>query len=340
VVESTPGFRPGRGAGFGGAFSWLQAKQVGNLQRDEITKYEKRLAELQPKIDAWHDRGYSVELILIVEKPKKPDVLVGFYRESSQIVCFHELFINYVESVKPKKSPSPRGISSHSTMSARPEGPEWLSSTRFKPTISQGGSRYITDERLIRYEPTRCPNHQCEYLKETRQPQALYSQIQEPIARAEKRGSQSYEELLTSGAEQEKAERSEFLSMVAGRYEPILNEWYYGDLSSIVPIMSTRSLEIELTREGNLIPKMWTTAQAYSFEPGEFSERFKHGRHKSFLINGLFSSGAGSPPAAEWISSKFHAEENPPNIFLLEWVGGLDHKRNPIWEAVFTWRKI
>jgi hypothetical protein len=45
---------------------------VGGLQKAEIAKYENRLAELQPKIEAFLNSGYSVELILIAEKPNNP----------------------------------------------------------------------------------------------------------------------------------------------------------------------------------------------------------------------------------------------------------------------------
>ena len=75
VIETTPGFRPAKGASFGGAFLMLQAMQVGSLQQAEVEKFQKRFAELQPKIDAYHESGYSVELIMIVEKPKSPDIL-------------------------------------------------------------------------------------------------------------------------------------------------------------------------------------------------------------------------------------------------------------------------
>jgi hypothetical protein len=74
VVEATPGYTP-EGGGLGGLVQLIQAKQWGNLQDDEVAKYEKRLAELQPKIDAFLGAGYSVELLLIVEKPNIPDVL-------------------------------------------------------------------------------------------------------------------------------------------------------------------------------------------------------------------------------------------------------------------------
>jgi hypothetical protein len=73
VIEATPGFEPGKGAGLGGAVQYLQAKQFGNLQQDEIAKYEKRLAQLQPKIEAYLRSGYSVQLILVVEKPNTLD---------------------------------------------------------------------------------------------------------------------------------------------------------------------------------------------------------------------------------------------------------------------------
>ena len=166
VVEATPGFNPGRGAGIGGAFQLLQAMQFGNLQQAEIAKYEKRLAELQPKIDAFLSSGYSVELILIMEKPNSRDFgcAIGAFCDQSQFIYYHDLYINYVESVKPVIRPSPRATP-YPTMG--PAGGR----DALIPFPYQGGSSRAVDEKMIRYLPTRDPLHHCEYAKHTLYPQ-------------------------------------------------------------------------------------------------------------------------------------------------------------------------
>jgi Domain of unknown function (DUF4157) len=165
VVEATPGFRSERGAGIGGAFQILQAMQFANLQRAEIDKFQTRYAELQPKIDAFLERGYSVELILIVEKPDSPDVFcaAGVFCDQSQFVYFRELYINYVETVKPVISPSPP--TSYPTM-----GPAGGRSGHV-PYIHEGGSLTVTDEKDIRFLRARHADHHCEYAKQPLYPQ-------------------------------------------------------------------------------------------------------------------------------------------------------------------------
>jgi hypothetical protein len=172
VVEATPGFNPERGAGIGGAFQILQAMQFANLQQAEINKFQKRLAELQPKIDAFLSRGYSVELILIVEKPNTPDVLcaAGAFCDQSQLIYYHDLYINYVESVKPVIRPSPRATP-YPTIG--PAGGR----DALIPLPHQGGSIRAVDEKMIRYLPTRDPLHHCEYAKHTLYPQESITPI-------------------------------------------------------------------------------------------------------------------------------------------------------------------
>lgn len=164
VIEATPGFRPERGAGFGGAFQILQAMQFANLQRAEIDKFQRRFAQLQPKIDAYLGNGYSVELILIVEKPNRPDFFCasGVFCDQSQFIYFHDLYINYVESVKPVISPSPRATS-YPTIG--PAGGR----SGFIPYTHQGGS--LIDEKEIPFLHTRDPDHHCEFAKQMLYPQ-------------------------------------------------------------------------------------------------------------------------------------------------------------------------
>jgi hypothetical protein len=163
VVEATPGFRPERGAGFGGAFQILQSMQFANLQRAEIDKLQARLAELQPKIDAYLASGNSVELLLIVEKPDRPDVFcaAGTFCDQSQFVYFRDLYISYVESVKPVVRPSLP--TSYPTM-----GPAGGRSGHV-PYTHEGGS--LIDEKEIRFLSARHADHHCEYAKETLHPQ-------------------------------------------------------------------------------------------------------------------------------------------------------------------------
>jgi len=159
VVEATPGYRPERGTGIGGAIQILQAMQVANLQQAEIGKFQKRFAELQPKIDAFLERGYSVELILIVEKPDRLDFfcLAGIFCDQSQLNYFRDLYINYVEPVKPIVSPSPPR--SYPTIGPSP---------RRRAYIHEGGS--IIDEKEIRFLHAHHADRHCEYRKQTLNP--------------------------------------------------------------------------------------------------------------------------------------------------------------------------
>lgn len=163
VIEATPGFRPGAGAGIGGAIQLLQAMQVSNLQRDEVDKFQERFAELEPKIDAYMAGGGSVELILIVEKPNRPDVFcaAGAYCEQDQVILFHDLYINYVEYPKPARP-----------MSSEP--PRTGADTRggagsFRPHSKEAGGTDI-EEKSIPYLSTRDKDHHCEYAKHTLYP--------------------------------------------------------------------------------------------------------------------------------------------------------------------------
>jgi hypothetical protein len=185
VAEGTPGFNPARGAGIGGAFQVLQARQVGSLQQAEIAKYEKRLAELQPRIDAFLDRGHSVELTLIVERPKRRDVLcaAGVFCDPSQLTYFLSLYISRVlDPVRPAM-PRPRTTTpSHATMGA-PGGRD-----SFIPPTHQGGS--IIEEREIPHLTVRNPDHRIESAKLTLDPQrplVPIAPIRPPVRPAEPR---------------------------------------------------------------------------------------------------------------------------------------------------------
>ena len=172
VVEATPGFRPERGAGFGGAFQILQAMQFANLQRAEVEKFQKRYAELQPKIDAFLEAGFSVELLLIVEKPDRPDFFCAahVFCDQGQFIYFRNLYINYVESVTPVVSPSrPTSQSTQSTI-----GPVGGRSGHV-PYTHEGGS--IIDEKEIPFLHTSHADYHCEYAKETVRPQQSASPI-------------------------------------------------------------------------------------------------------------------------------------------------------------------
>ena len=162
VSEATPGFRPERGAGIGGAFQILQAMQVSNLQKAEINKFEDRLAKLQPKIDKFLDAGYAVELLLIVEKPNSVDLLSTVYMEQSQLVYFRDLFINYVESEKVDIRALPPPTTSGPSMSSAG------GRSGYVPYTHEGGS--IIEEGEIPFLTPKFPDHHCEYAKETRHP--------------------------------------------------------------------------------------------------------------------------------------------------------------------------
>ena len=163
MVEATPGFRQERGAGFGGAFQILQAMQFANLQRAETDKFQTRYAELQPRIDAYLAKGYLVELLLIVEKPDRPDFfcVAGVFCDQSQFIYFRDLYINYVESAERVVSPSPP--TSYPTM-----GPRGGHSGDV-PYPHEGGS--IIDEKQIRFLRARYADYHCEYAKQTLYPQ-------------------------------------------------------------------------------------------------------------------------------------------------------------------------
>jgi hypothetical protein len=162
VVEATPGFHPAKGAGIGGAFQILQAIQFANLQRAEIDKFQSRYAELQPDIEAFLGKGYSVELLLIVEVPDRFDFSCAarIFCDASQFVYFRELYINYVETVKPVVSPS--APTSYPTI-----GPAGGRSGHV-PFTFEGGS--IRDEKEIRFLSARHADHHCEYRKQTLYP--------------------------------------------------------------------------------------------------------------------------------------------------------------------------
>lgn len=161
--EATPGYAPARGAAWGAAAQMLHSRMFGNIQNAEVAKYEKRLAQLQPKIDAYLESGQSVELILIVEKPDRPDVLcgAGVFCDASQFIYFRELFINRVESEEPTIDVS-RLDTKHAHMYA-PGGREG-----FVPYTHQGGS--LTDESEIPFLAARHRDHHCEYAKQTLHP--------------------------------------------------------------------------------------------------------------------------------------------------------------------------
>jgi hypothetical protein len=150
------------GAGIGGAIQMLQAMQFAGLQRAEVDKFQKRLAQLQPKIDAYLASGNSVELLLIVEKPNRPDVLcaAGVFCDQSQFIYFHDLYINYVQSVKPIM-PSPRETR-YPTI-----GPAGGRSGHI-PYTHEGGS--LIDEKEIPFLKTRDSEHHCEFAKTTLYP--------------------------------------------------------------------------------------------------------------------------------------------------------------------------
>ena len=179
VVEGTPGFNPGRGAGIGGAVQMIQAMMVGNLQRAEIDKLNKRLTALEPRIEAFLAGGYSVELTLIVEKPNTVDLLcVGkVYCDAGQLTYFRALYISRVESTKPIRIVAPP--TTHATMGPRGGRDSFI------PYTHQGGS--IIDESEIPYLSAEHGEHHTEYAKQTLypQPQHLLSPVTERRAPAQ-----------------------------------------------------------------------------------------------------------------------------------------------------------
>jgi hypothetical protein len=171
VVEATPGYNPGVGNAVGGAVQILQAKMVGNLQGAEVAKYEKRLAELQPSIDKFLSSGYSVHLILIVEKPKTVDLFckAGAFCDSGQLNYFHALFIDYVESVTPVVGPFAHDTT-HATIST-PGGRDG-----YIPFTHEGGS--LIDVNMIPSLSTRDSEHRCEYARMTLNPPEAVSPLE------------------------------------------------------------------------------------------------------------------------------------------------------------------
>jgi hypothetical protein len=170
VVEATPGFKAEAASGIGGAIQLIQAMQFHSLQRAEVEKFAKRYEELQPKIAAFLANGYSVELILIVEKPDRPDIFcaTGAFCDSGQFIYFHDLFINYVDTPRPILNVKPRE-STQSTMGPAGGGGGFI------PSIHQGGS--FTEENKIRFIPARHAEHHCEYAKQTLLPQATVAPL-------------------------------------------------------------------------------------------------------------------------------------------------------------------
>jgi hypothetical protein len=157
VVEATPGYTPDAFAGAGGAVQLIEAFQVGSLQANEMQKYQARLAELQPKIDAYMAQGNSVRLVLVVEQPVFDfGCAIGAFCDQGDLVYFRELFIDYVESDQPKAfhAPSPNDPPA---MSAPHVLHDSGSRDGFIPTVSQGGS--LTEDWEIRSGTAKHANH-------------------------------------------------------------------------------------------------------------------------------------------------------------------------------------
>ena len=163
VFEGTPGFRPQLRDAIGGAAQILYAMQFEGLQQAEIEKFQKRWNELQPRIDTYLKNGYSVELILIVEQPNSIDILcpASGYCDPSQFVYFNNLYINYIESVKPV-IPLSSPVRPYPTIG--PAGGR----SGYIPYTHEGGS--VIDEKEIPYLHARDSNHHCVYKKHTLHP--------------------------------------------------------------------------------------------------------------------------------------------------------------------------
>lgn len=161
VSEATPGYEPERGEEIGNSIQLLQGKQFSNLQESEIDKFNERSAALQPKIDAFLAKGYSVELVLIVEQPKTPDVLcgTGAFCDQDQLVYFHSLYISYVESMKPVATHIDPNVTPQTGMSYPNHRPG------FHPYPHQGGS--LIEDNEIPFLSTRDPLHRCVSIKST-----------------------------------------------------------------------------------------------------------------------------------------------------------------------------
>lgn len=313
VLEATPGFKPEAGATLGGAVQVLQAKMIGNLQQAEIAKYEKRLAELQPKIEAFFQMGYSVELILIVEKPNTFDFACasGAYCDQDQLVYFHDLYINSAESVRPATTATPHAAPSQPSMSSTG------GRDRIIPYTHQGGS--IIDEKEIPYLRTRDPSHHCAYMKQTFYPQKSISLS--PVGATGDTGPQ---------ATQQPA-RTQNLRGIAGTYMPKYEQIFKGGLWSI-PLLIGRQIQVELDGSGNPHPKMWRLGgklQLFDYRPYALSG--------NIVMGGQFTAGSGLPPAAEWLSSRM---EYPREGLILEWVKELDSGLNEVCDALISWHKV
>jgi hypothetical protein len=161
VSEATPGYSPARGAALGGAIQMLQSMQFSNLQRAEVEKFQKKYAELQPKIDKFLEQGLAVELVLVVEKPNHPDFFckAGVYCDQSQFIYFNNLFINYLTDLKNLPVPS-KAPTKHATMSTA-GGPDSRT-----PHTGEGGS--LVDVRFLR---ARREDYHIEHAKQTLYPQ-------------------------------------------------------------------------------------------------------------------------------------------------------------------------
>jgi hypothetical protein len=172
VSEGTPGFEPGKGAGIGGAVQIVQAMQFSSLQQTEIDKFQDRLNVLQPKIDKFLAQGSSVELLLIVEKPDRPDFFCasGVFCDASQFIYFREVYISYVQDPAPLAVRAPRETK-YPVISA-PGGRDG-----HIPYVHEGGS--LTDEKLIKYCTPQHADHHCEYAKYTIDP-PLWTLIRPP----------------------------------------------------------------------------------------------------------------------------------------------------------------
>jgi len=107
-----------------------------------------------------------VELVLIVEKPDRPDVLCasGAFCDSSQIIYFRDLFITRVESTAPPRIPT---STTHKVM--YPRGGR----DSFIPYTHQGGS--IIEEHEIPHLKAIHPEHHTESMKETFYPPPAFS---------------------------------------------------------------------------------------------------------------------------------------------------------------------
>jgi hypothetical protein len=327
VVEATPGFRPVRGAGFGGAFQIAQAMQVANLQGAEVAKYLERHAKLQPKIEAWLMRGYSVELILIVEQPNSREFacVMGQFCDQSQLNYFHDLYINRVERVRPvgPVTPNPPSLGAGPFMGAVDERQAPISDLIHRdnrPLPSQGGS--FTDEKEIRSLPTRDPGHHCEYAKQTLNPVPAFTESEQP-------GGQAGDEMGQVGD-------------VPGTYSLKFEKLFSGPLSSLSSMMMGRQLQIEQDPSGKLVPKMWDLSETYSYLPYAVDNPRKDGR--SVTLRGRFSRDKGFPK--QFDSTLVHYPRlKPPRI--LEWVNvfnaeGLTTETGAlksVFNALFTWWK-